>query len=204
MVTFILFKTPMPQTRPAYPSLPIRALEQAAIWHDGQIRKHPELKIPYIAHPAGVGLILERAGCDEETVAAGILHDVIEDCGVTAEEITALFGSRVALLVKAVSEPPKSVPWRERKAAYVAQLRAAPVEAISIATADHLYNMHSLLTSLRASSDTWNMFHADREEKIRVERQVHEIARTRWVHPLVDAFGTVIQEVANLASGKSL
>lgn len=194
----------MPHPRASYPSLPIRALEQAAIWHDGQIRKHPELKIPYIAHPAGVGLMLERAGCDEETVAAGILHDVIEDCGVTAEEITALFGSRVALLVKAVSEPAKSVPWRERKATYVAQLRAAPVEAIAIATADHVYNMYSLLTALRASTDAWNMFHGDRDEKIRVERQVHEIARTRWVHPLVDTFGAVIQEVANFASGKSV
>lgn len=194
----------MPISRAPYPSLPIRALEQAAIWHDGQIRKHPELKIPYIAHPAGVGLMLERAGCDEETIAAGILHDVIEDCGVTADEITALFGSRVALLVKAVSEPPKSVPWRERKAAYIAQLRAAPVEAISIATADHLYNLHSLLTSLRASADAWNMFHADKDEKIRIERQIHEIARTRWVHPLVDALGAVIQEVSQFVSGKSV
>ncbi|MCC7357116.1 bifunctional (p)ppGpp synthetase/guanosine-3',5'-bis(diphosphate) 3'-pyrophosphohydrolase [Candidatus Uhrbacteria bacterium] len=194
----------MPHIRSPYPSLPIRALEQAAIWHDGQIRRHPELKIPYIAHPAGVGLMLERAGCDEETIAAGILHDVIEDCGVTADEIMFLFGSRVALLVKAVSEPAKTVPWRERKAAYVAQLRAAPVEAIAIATADHLYNMNSLLTSLRASSDAWNMFHSDKDEKIRVEKQVYEIARTRWVHPLVEAFASVIQEVVRLSSGKSL
>ncbi len=194
----------MSPNRSSYPSLPIRALEQAAIWHDGQLRKHPELKIPYIAHPAGVGLILERAGCDEETIAAGILHDVIEDCGVTAEEITTLFGSRVAMLVRTVSEPSKTIAWRERKAAYIAQLRGAPVEAISIAVADHVYNLHSLITTLRVSPDMWSMFHADKDEKIRVEKQVHEIARSRWVHPLVDTFGAVIQEAANLASGKSV
>ena len=54
------------------------ALAFAAKHHDQQVRKGTRL--PYLTHPANVAIILTRYGCDETTVVAGILHDVIEDC----------------------------------------------------------------------------------------------------------------------------
>src|SRR3712207_9497864 len=54
------------------------ALAFAAKHHDRQVRKGTRL--PYLTHPANVAIILTRYGRDEETVVAGILHDVIEDC----------------------------------------------------------------------------------------------------------------------------
>lgn len=52
--------------------------------HRGQVRKGPD-KLPYIVHPVEVGVRLTWAGQDEETIAAGFLHDVVEDCDVDPE-----------------------------------------------------------------------------------------------------------------------
>ena len=67
-----------------------RAAEFAAIAHREQIRKSPEARIPYIHHSVMVGLILQRAGFSDGVVAAGILHDVIEDTSVTEEILLQL------------------------------------------------------------------------------------------------------------------
>ena len=69
------------------------ALAFAAKHHDQQVRKGTRL--PYLTHPANVALILTRYGCDEITVVAGILHDVIEDC-VTADYTAEMLEQRIA------------------------------------------------------------------------------------------------------------
>ncbi len=66
------------------------ALEIAAKAHRNQLRKDTD--IPYITHPAGVGMILLEAGCPHELVAAGILHDTIEDTQITIDFIREIFG----------------------------------------------------------------------------------------------------------------
>ena len=53
---------------------------------------------PYIIHPLCVGIILAELELDKETIAAGILHDVVEDTPVTIEDIAAQFGDEIALL----------------------------------------------------------------------------------------------------------
>src|ERR1041385_8713968 len=92
-----------------------RALDQAAVWHRSQRRKYPSADVPYVSHLAGVAVILARHGFDEEVVAAGALHDAIEDQGVTFADLATRFGERVATLVKMVTEQDRSAPWEERK-----------------------------------------------------------------------------------------
>ena len=189
-------ETKIPSTS-LYSPLVMRALELAAEWHLGQFRKHPSEQIPYIAHPAGVGMLLQKAGCDDETVAAGILHDAIEDCGVTEEELAVAMTPRVAELVAWVSEPPKTVPWAERKAAYREKLAKAPAEALRIAAADHAYNLRGILTIAETSVDVWKLFNADREQKIANEQEVLRIV-SRTASPLVDAFADALRDVMAL------
>ena len=69
--------------------------------HLGQFRKSGE---PYIIHPLNTAIILTTVYADKETIIAGLLHDVIEDCGVTKEEIESQFGPVVAKLVYGVSK----------------------------------------------------------------------------------------------------
>ena len=69
--------------------------------HEGQFRKSGE---PYIIHPLNTALILTTVYADSDTIIAGLLHDTIEDCDVTKEEIEEVFGQSVAKLVYGVSK----------------------------------------------------------------------------------------------------
>jgi hypothetical protein len=63
----------------------------------GQVRKGTD--IPYISHPIAVSSLVIEHGGDEDHAIAGLLHDVIEDCGKTVDKTASLFGSRVAGIV---------------------------------------------------------------------------------------------------------
>ena len=75
-----------------------KAAEFAAKVHAGVFRKGSRL--PYIVHPTEVALIVTVMTSDPEVIAAAYLHDVIEDAGVSYEELKNLFGKRVADLVR--------------------------------------------------------------------------------------------------------
>lgn len=162
-----------------YSPLLHRAMEFAAFKHDGQYRKHPILKIPYIAHPALVGLTLSKLGYADEVVAAGFLHDVVEDCGVTLEELETMFSAKVADLVDQVSEPKKNLSWRARKNAYRKKMKTADVEAVAIAVADHLHNLQSLNMAFDINPDSVNIFGASLKEKLDNEGKLVEIFKRR-------------------------
>ena len=77
-----------------------------------------------MTHPAETAVIVAMMTEDEEVIAAALLHDVIEDAGITEEEIKDKFGSRVAVLVAAESED-KSKSWKERRGATIKSLETA-------------------------------------------------------------------------------
>lgn len=81
-------------------SLLMKAMRIAAIRHDGQLDDEGK---PYMNHLIHVAMILHQAGCDAEMVAAGYLHDTIEDTGMTYEELKKEFGKRVVDLVHEVT-----------------------------------------------------------------------------------------------------
>ena len=70
--------------------------------HEGQMRKMTNT--PYILHPIEVASIIATITDDQDIMAAGVLHDVIEDCGVDPAVIKELFGPRVSALVQSDSE----------------------------------------------------------------------------------------------------
>ena len=78
-----------------------RAYAYAAAKHEGQSRRSGE---PYITHPVAVTTILTELEMDDATLAAGLLHDVVEDCGVSRDQIAAEFGEEIADLVDGVTK----------------------------------------------------------------------------------------------------
>ena len=137
-----------------------RAVAFAAFAHDGQRRKGGAL--PYIVHPMEAAAIAATMTDDSEVLSAAVLHDVAEDCGVTAEELRRQFGPRVAALVLSVSEEKfadAAGTWRLRKQRALDRLRTAERETLILALADKLSNLRSLDRDLRAEGPAvWRRF----------------------------------------------
>jgi len=166
------------------------ALAFAAKHHDRQVRKGT--KLPYLTHPANVAVILTRYGCDSDTVVAGILHDVIEDCvreGYSREmleqRIGDKFGAKVLDTVLAVTyrrhdDDGVELSGDDRKTDYLERLSGASEEARWVCAADKIHNASSILSDLRRTVDTetiWSRFGGGRAGTGRWYRQVYERLR---------------------------
>jgi (p)ppGpp synthase/HD superfamily hydrolase len=130
-----------------------RALAFALEQHAGQTRKG-KADVPYASHPLRVaGLVLEHGG-DAVQVAVGLLHDVIEDCGVSDGELVQRFGAEVAKAVRALSDvlegdtPERKAPWRERKTRFVARLAGLDARVRLVAACDKLDNLSAIVADL--------------------------------------------------------
>ena len=78
-----------------------KAIDFADQAHEGQFRKSGE---PFITHPINVGLILVSLKMDVDTVIAGLLHDVVEDCDIPLSDVKKKFGNNVSQLVDGVTK----------------------------------------------------------------------------------------------------
>jgi (p)ppGpp synthase/HD superfamily hydrolase len=173
------------------------ALNFAAEAHQGQTRKGTT--IPYIVHPVGVMLCLQAAGeTDPDLLAAALLHDTLEDAGVSAETIAERFGPRVAEIVVGASEPfARDDPWEDRKAHTVAYLRTAPRAVQLVAAADKLHNLSSMVADHAALGEAlWGRFKRGRPEIAWYYRSITASLQAGGLaeHPLVrDLAATVAQ-----------
>lgn len=120
--------------------------------HMGQIRKSEPDK-PMIIHPIGVGQLLESFGYDDNVVAAGYLHDVVEDTKYTIEDIEKEFGKDIANLVMGASEPDKSLSWEERKRHAIEETRKLPFRNKLIICADKINNLEDLFLKFEKSGN---------------------------------------------------
>ncbi len=135
-----------------------RAAEFAAKAHEGALRKGS--RIPYISHPMEVAMIVALMTDDKDLIAAAYLHDVIEDAGVTYQELEREFGSHIAQLVKKESED-KSKTWMERKQATIDRLAVAEKEDKILAFGDKLSNLRSTAKDYMVVGDEiWQKFRA--------------------------------------------
>lgn len=166
------------------------ALAFAAKHHDQQVRKGTRL--PYLTHPANVAIILTRYGCDETTVVAGILHDVIEDCvtkDYTAEmleqRVSSKFGPDVLETVLAVThlkhdDEGEEFTSEEKKQDYLRRLAVASDRARWVCAADKLHNANSILSDLQRTiqaDSVWSKFKVGKEGTIRWYRSVYDRLR---------------------------
>jgi (p)ppGpp synthase/HD superfamily hydrolase len=188
VVSILNGKRQMSREAGAYPDLVHRAMDLAAQAHDGQYRKNRESKIPYLSHCAMVGQLLLTAGFDEEVAAAGILHDTVEDTGITEDMLAERFGDRVAGFVAEVTEKDKSLPWETRKARYIEGMKAASTPALAISCADKIHNLWSLILYQRSGRNAWSILKRDRETQIERFEKLAGVFRARFDHPLRDVF----------------
>ena len=126
-----------------------RALAKATAAHAGQIRNGSG-GLPYIEHPRMVAATLAARDYDEETLAAALLHDVVEDSDTTVEDLRGEFDDTVADLVAALSDDESIESYRERKDEHRGRVAAVDGDALAIYAADKLTNMTTLHGAIKA------------------------------------------------------
>ena len=124
-----------------------KAYQVAKAAHKDQVRKSGE---PYIIHPLCIGIILADLELDKESIAAGLLHDVVEDTPMTTEDVAREFGDEVALLVDGVTKLGQLSYSADKVDEQAENLRkmflamAKDIRVILIKLADRLHNMRTL------------------------------------------------------------
>jgi len=118
------------------------ALAFAADRHEGQTRDLDDM--PFVTHPVEVACLLHEAGYSDEVVAAGVLHDVMEDTDTSVEDLDRRFGAEVARLVAAVSDDPSIEDDAERKAALREQVARSGGCAAVVFAADKVSKAREL------------------------------------------------------------
>ena len=166
------------------------ALAFAAKHHDQQVRKGTRL--PYLTHPANVAIILTRYGCDEPTVVAGILHDVVEDCvakdytrDMLEQRIGDKFGADVLDTVLAVThrqhdDEGDELSSEERKDDYLARLGPPTIARKWVCAADKLHNANSISADLQRTIDpdtVWSRFAVGGRYRALVSARLRAAAR---------------------------
>ncbi|MHC1723657.1 MAG: bifunctional (p)ppGpp synthetase/guanosine-3',5'-bis(diphosphate) 3'-pyrophosphohydrolase [Aminipila sp.] len=123
-----------------------KAYEKAEKMHEGQLRKSGE---PYLIHPVAVAKILAEIGMDENTIVAGLLHDVVEDTPYTKEELKEEFGEEILLLVDGVTKL-SSIVFESKEERQAENLRkmflamSKDIRVLIIKLADRLHNLRTI------------------------------------------------------------
>lgn len=163
-----------------------RALSFTIRAHDGQYRKH-EKDTPYVFHPIIVSLVLKTAGFNDKVVAAGLLHDVVEDTKYSIDDLAKLFGGDVASLVMTCTEFNKSLSWRERKSQQIKAIYNLPVNNKAIICADKIANLEDLRIQLRKNGYIdFSVFSADRNEQEWFFRSVYNALKENNTDERID------------------
>ena len=132
--------------------------------HDGMRRRKSEA--PYILHPMEVAVIVGTMTENQEVIAAGVLHDVVEDAGISIEEIGVRFGARVKELVASETEnkreelPPEDT-WQIRKEETLENLKTTDdIAVLMLWIGDKLSNIRAIYRDyLIEGNAVWNKFH---------------------------------------------
>jgi RelA/SpoT family (p)ppGpp synthetase len=140
-----------------------RAYAVADQWHSGQVRKSGA---PYITHPLAVAILLADIGMDTTTLVAALLHDTVEDTGLTIGQVKAEFGAEVAVLVDGVTKLDGS-KWGDHAEGetFRKMILAASIDlrVLVIKLADRVHNLRTL------------GHHAKREKRERIARASMEL-----------------------------
>jgi (p)ppGpp synthase/HD superfamily hydrolase len=163
--------------------------------HAGQTRDLDDA--PFVTHPVEVACLLHEAGYSDEVVAAGVLHDVLEDTDAQPEELVSRFGHDVAQLVAAVSDDPSIEDPMERKAALRRQVAEAGERAAAVFAADKV----SKAREMRQRISRGRVQESDRGKLEHYEASLGMLADLLPGHHLVGQLRMELEAVQALPAG---
>lgn len=181
-----------------------KAMVFAVQAHDGMRRRRSDN--PYILHPMEVAVIVSTMTEDPALIAAAVLHDVVEDAGITMEEIEDTFGTRVRELVEAETENkrdelPPTETWYIRKKESLEVLKNTKDEdVLRLWLSDKLANMRAFYQQWKAEGDDmWKHFHQqDPSVQAWYYRNIAEYTKPLSEYPAWEEYSNLV----NLVFGK--
>ena len=178
----------------------------AAKHHDRQVRKGT--KLPYFTQPANVAVILSRYGCGDNTVVAGILHDVAQDSireGATLEMLEQRIGEKfgaeplsllLAVTQRRLDDDGVELDLDEMKTDYLDRLASAPRPALWVSAAEKLHNVNSLLSDVRRTMDpdsVWSRTSGGRDTTIKWYRDVlNRFTQIGFTEPITEELAEAV------------
>ena len=152
---------------------------------------------PYLAHPLKVCELLSHAGADEQTLAAALLHDAVEDSELKVGDVVAGFGVAVGELVAALTEDPEIEDWVARKDALRAQVADAGTRAAAVYAADKLANLRDMRKLYHEHGEAVVDLHKAPTLELRIQAWVKDADMVEQVAP---DLGLVTELRAELAA----
>jgi (p)ppGpp synthase/HD superfamily hydrolase len=171
------------------------ALAYADRRHAGQTRDVDD--VPFVTHPLEVACLLHEAGYGDEVVAAGVLHDVLEDTDAERSDLERNFGAEVAELVAALTDDPSIEDPPERKAALRRQVAQAGERAAAVFAADKV----SKARELRVRVSRSGVRDGDHDKLDHYEQSLAMLADLIPGHDLVDQLRLELEAVEALPAG---
>lgn len=173
-------------------SLLEKAAAIAVEGHKEQKRHHGA---PYIVHPFMVAQKLIRHGFDDTTVAAALIHDVLEDTDIEHSRIIDELGQEVYDIVVNLSED-KTLPWKERKLDYIEKVRNGSKETQAVSLSDKIHNIENMRTAYEEMGDElWTKFGRGKEERLWFDNQMATMFQEMgWEHPLLEEYVSLIRD----------
>jgi len=170
-----------------------RAAALAARGHKEQIRKHDN--VPYVVHPFMVSRILTKHGFADEVIAAGLVHDVLEDTDISKEAIKKECGEEVLSIVEGLSED-KNLEWDDRKRGYIELVRKGSDEIKAVSCADKVHNMTNMLHAYsKMGNELWTRFSRSKEKRLWFEQEVLKMYDEEgFKHAMVEEYRALVKE----------
>lgn len=179
------------------------AIQFATYWHREGLRKGTDM--PYIVHPLEVMHNLYLMGADKKLMAAGVLHDVVEDTPVTIQMIQEIFGKEVAILVDSHTEHNKELPWEERKCIALTELACSPQRVQMLVLADKLANIRAMNRDYKVVGvDLWKRFNRGKDKQAwyyhRGAHALSKLANNEATAPAYQEFCSLVEQLFGPAS----
>ena len=169
--------------------------------HDGMRRRKSDA--PYVLHPMEVAVIVGTMTDNQNVIAAAVLHDVVEDAGITIEEVEERFGARVKELVASETEnkredlPPEET-WRVRKEESIEVLKnTKDIDVLILWMGDKLSNIRAIYQSWKAEGDSvWRKFHEpDINRQAWYYRSIMKYTERLSNTPAWNEYKTLVEEI---------
>lgn len=175
-----------------------KALEFAVEVHYHQRRKGDNK--PYIIHPLGVALIVAKVGAADETIAAALLHDVLEDTKTTRAQLQERFGEKISKIVDELTEQNKSLPWKVRKDEVLKHIPQISEEALLVKAADLVFNLSSMIEAYQKEGPViFSRFNAPLSDQITMHQKLYlALQKRRPTNPLLGEINLLLGKLRKI------